>query len=76
MRGEVRLWHSDRGFGLCRLAGFSDLVFVHGSMLPPGQVPKVGDVLEFDNVQEVARGLRAVGWVTIVQPPEEESDGD
>lgn len=79
MRGEVWRWVTERGFGFVRVPGTTALAFVHQEMLPPGQVPMVGDVLEFDGVEDAARGPRVSGWVSIVDPatPEQEqTNGD
>jgi len=50
MRGTVRTWNSDRGFGFIRPVGTNgdDDVFVHFSAFPGRQAPDIGADVEFD----------------------------
>ena len=58
MKGTVRTWHTDKGYGFISVAGQTRDVFVHINDVVGGYLPKGGDVVEFD-VETTEKGPRA-----------------
>lgn len=64
MRGVVRKFHADRGYGFVRSGELS--LFLHIYDLPAGAQVKAGDLITFDAL-ETEKGLRAVNVIPIVK---------
>ena len=57
-KGKVKWFNPDRNYGFIEREGATDL-FVHGSEIEGGKIPKEGDEVSFE-VEEGDRGPKAV----------------
>lgn len=59
MKGKVKMFNSERGFGFVTGEDGKD-VYVHSSAIEGGAILNVGDAVEYE-VETSDRGLRAKG---------------
>ena len=64
MKGILKHYNSERGFGFIESEGLEKDVFFHISTLIEVRKPKDGDMIKF-NVKETEKGLNAVDCMII-----------
>jgi cold shock CspA family protein len=67
MRGLVKTYHSERGYGFLKPAGGGgENVFFHISIWPTQSDPELGDEVEFDTVVDPKTGKTRAGAIRLV----------
>lgn len=70
-KARIVAWNENRFFGFLQTEDGQRNVFLHGSHLPPGYIPRLGDSIECE-IRQAAKGLQAYNVRLLMLAPEAE----
>ena len=73
-KAKIVSWNPRRFFGFIQTEDEQRDVFLHGSQLPPGYVPRLGDSIECE-IRQAAKGLQAYS-IRVLKPATKAESGE